>query len=119
MHAPSAAEQDYLKQIYRLQEETGRATTQELATRLGVDPRTDARRMREPAPRHRDPDDLRGVVRMRERERYRPADTPEAAELDDHELVLDPDDPPQALLVSGNHPVTLHFAASCPFEPPS
>ena len=33
---PSAAEQDYLKQIYRLQEETGRATTQELATRLGV-----------------------------------------------------------------------------------
>jgi DtxR family Mn-dependent transcriptional regulator len=37
-HAPSAAEQDYLKQIYRLQEETGRATTQELATRLGVKP---------------------------------------------------------------------------------
>ena len=36
--APSAAEQDYLKQIYRLQEETGRATTQELATRLGVKP---------------------------------------------------------------------------------
>src|ERR687883_368017 len=35
-YAPSAAEQDYLKQIYRLQEETGRATTQELATRLGV-----------------------------------------------------------------------------------
>src|SRR5438067_10339402 len=38
MHTPSAAEQDYLKQIYRLQEETGRATTQELATRLGVKP---------------------------------------------------------------------------------
>jgi DtxR family Mn-dependent transcriptional regulator len=37
-HAPSAAEQDYLKQIYRLQEESGRATTQELATRLGVKP---------------------------------------------------------------------------------
>jgi DtxR family transcriptional regulator, Mn-dependent transcriptional regulator len=37
-HAPSAAEQDYLKQIYCLQEETGRATTQELATRLGVKP---------------------------------------------------------------------------------
>src|ERR671935_1526883 len=37
-HAPSAAEQDYLKHIYRLQEETGRATTQELATRLGVKP---------------------------------------------------------------------------------
>ena len=37
-HGPSAAEQDYLKQIYRLQEETGRATTQELATRLGVKP---------------------------------------------------------------------------------
>ncbi len=34
--APSAAEQDYIKQIYRLQEEGGRATTQELATRLGV-----------------------------------------------------------------------------------
>src|SRR5919199_4651015 len=37
-HTPSAAEQDYLKHIYRLQEETGRATTQELATRLGVKP---------------------------------------------------------------------------------
>src|SRR5918911_390147 len=37
-HAPSAAEQDYLKQIYHLQEETGRATTQQLATRLGVKP---------------------------------------------------------------------------------
>jgi DtxR family transcriptional regulator, Mn-dependent transcriptional regulator len=37
-HGPSAAEQDYLKHIYRLQEETGRATTQELATRLGVKP---------------------------------------------------------------------------------
>jgi DtxR family Mn-dependent transcriptional regulator len=37
-HTPSAAEQDYLKQIYRLQEETRRATTQELATRLGVKP---------------------------------------------------------------------------------
>lgn len=38
MHAPSAAEQDYLKQIYRLREETGRATTQKLAARLGVKP---------------------------------------------------------------------------------
>src|SRR5919201_4634733 len=37
-HAPSAAEQDYLKQISHLQEETGRATTQQLATRLGVKP---------------------------------------------------------------------------------
>src|SRR2546421_10304529 len=36
--APTAAEQEYLKQIYCLQEETGRATTQELATRLGVKP---------------------------------------------------------------------------------
>jgi DtxR family transcriptional regulator, Mn-dependent transcriptional regulator len=34
--APSAAEQDYLKQIYRLHEETGGATTQDLADRLGV-----------------------------------------------------------------------------------
>ncbi len=33
---PSVAEQDYLKQIYRLHEDTGRATTQDLATRLGV-----------------------------------------------------------------------------------
>jgi DtxR family transcriptional regulator, Mn-dependent transcriptional regulator len=33
---PSAAEQDYLKQIYRLLEETGHATTQDLADRLGV-----------------------------------------------------------------------------------
>ncbi len=38
VRAPSAAEQDYLKQIYRLWEETGRATTQELAARLGVKP---------------------------------------------------------------------------------
>ncbi len=36
--APSAAEQDYLKQIYQLHEETGQATTQDLATRLGVKP---------------------------------------------------------------------------------
>ncbi len=36
--APSAAEQDYLKQIYCLHEEGGRATTQELADRLGVKP---------------------------------------------------------------------------------
>lgn len=35
---PSAAEQDYLKQIYLQQEETGRATTQLLAERLGVKP---------------------------------------------------------------------------------
>ena len=35
---PSTAEQDYLKQIYRLQEATGRATTQELAACLGVKP---------------------------------------------------------------------------------
>jgi DtxR family Mn-dependent transcriptional regulator len=34
----SAAEQDYLKQIYLLQEDTGRATTQTLAERLGVKP---------------------------------------------------------------------------------
>jgi DtxR family Mn-dependent transcriptional regulator len=33
---PSAAEQDYLKQIYRLHEETGHATTQDIAERLGV-----------------------------------------------------------------------------------
>jgi hypothetical protein len=64
--------------------------------------------MREPAPRHGDPDDLRGVVWMSEREWYRPADTPEAAEFDNYELVLDSDDPPQALLVSGNHPITIH-----------
>jgi len=36
--APSAAEQDYLKQIYLQQEESGRATTHELAERLGVKP---------------------------------------------------------------------------------
>lgn len=36
VQAPSAAEQDYLKQIYRLHEETGHATTQDLADRLGV-----------------------------------------------------------------------------------
>ncbi len=35
---PSAAEQDYLKQIYCLHEEGGRATTQALADRLGVKP---------------------------------------------------------------------------------
>jgi len=35
---PSAAEQDYLKQIYLQQEESGRATTQLLAERLGVKP---------------------------------------------------------------------------------
>src|SRR5438270_3485574 len=34
----SAAEQDYLKQIYLLQEVMGRATTQMLADRLGVKP---------------------------------------------------------------------------------
>lgn len=34
----SAAEQDYLKQIYLLQEDMGRATTQMLAERLGVKP---------------------------------------------------------------------------------
>lgn len=34
----TAAEQDYLKQIYLLQEESGRATTQMLAERLGVKP---------------------------------------------------------------------------------
>jgi DtxR family Mn-dependent transcriptional regulator len=34
----SKAEQDYLKQIYLQQEETGRATTQLLADRLGVKP---------------------------------------------------------------------------------
>jgi DtxR family Mn-dependent transcriptional regulator len=37
-HPPSPAEQDYLKQIYLQQEETGRASTQDLATRLGVKP---------------------------------------------------------------------------------
>jgi DtxR family transcriptional regulator, Mn-dependent transcriptional regulator len=37
--APNSAEQqDYLKQIYLLQEDTGRATTQMLADRLGVKP---------------------------------------------------------------------------------
>src|SRR5919199_3388226 len=34
----SAAEQNYLKAIYQLQQETGRATTQALAVRLGVKP---------------------------------------------------------------------------------
>jgi DtxR family Mn-dependent transcriptional regulator len=38
VNIPSAAEQDYLKQIYLQQEESGRATTQELADRLGVKP---------------------------------------------------------------------------------
>jgi DtxR family Mn-dependent transcriptional regulator len=37
-HTPSTAEQDYLKQIYLLQEEQGLATTQALAERLGVRP---------------------------------------------------------------------------------
>jgi DtxR family Mn-dependent transcriptional regulator len=36
--APSSAEQDYLKQIYLQHEETGHATTQDLAARLGVKP---------------------------------------------------------------------------------
>src|ERR1039457_1918085 len=35
---PSAAEQDYLKEIYLLHEDSGRATTQMLADRLGVKP---------------------------------------------------------------------------------
>lgn len=35
-HDLSSAEQDYLKNIYTLQREAGRATTQALATRLGV-----------------------------------------------------------------------------------
>ncbi|HEX8918364.1 MAG TPA: metal-dependent transcriptional regulator [Chloroflexota bacterium] len=38
MAPASAAEQDYLKQIYLLQEDMGRATTQMLADRLGVKP---------------------------------------------------------------------------------
>jgi DtxR family Mn-dependent transcriptional regulator len=38
MTPASAAEQDYLKQIYLLQEDMGRATTQMLADRLGVKP---------------------------------------------------------------------------------
>jgi DtxR family Mn-dependent transcriptional regulator len=38
MMAASAAEQDYLKEIYLLQEDAGRATTQMLAERLGVKP---------------------------------------------------------------------------------
>jgi DtxR family Mn-dependent transcriptional regulator len=38
MTPASAAEQDYLKQIYLLQEDMGRATTQMLAERLGVKP---------------------------------------------------------------------------------
>jgi DtxR family Mn-dependent transcriptional regulator len=38
MDSASAAEQDYLKQIYLLQEDAGRATTQMLADRLGVKP---------------------------------------------------------------------------------
>ncbi len=38
MSPQSAAEQDYLKQIYLLQEDTGHATTQMLADRLGVKP---------------------------------------------------------------------------------
>jgi DtxR family transcriptional regulator, Mn-dependent transcriptional regulator len=36
LNAPSTAEQDYLKQIYLLHEESGRVTTQQLAGRLGV-----------------------------------------------------------------------------------
>ncbi|GAC1402353.1 MAG: metal-dependent transcriptional regulator [Chloroflexota bacterium] len=35
-HAETVARQDYLKQIYLQQQETGRATTQALAARLGV-----------------------------------------------------------------------------------
>jgi DtxR family Mn-dependent transcriptional regulator len=38
MSITSIAEQDYLKQIYLLQEDMGRATTQMLADRLGVKP---------------------------------------------------------------------------------
>lgn len=38
MPSASAAEQDYLRQIYLQQEETGRATTHELADRLSVKP---------------------------------------------------------------------------------
>jgi DtxR family Mn-dependent transcriptional regulator len=38
VQAQSAAEQDYLKQIYLLQQEQGLATTQALAERLGVRP---------------------------------------------------------------------------------
>ena len=38
MESPSAAEQDYLREIYLLQEDAGRATTQMLAERLGVKP---------------------------------------------------------------------------------
>ncbi|HEX6507834.1 MAG TPA: metal-dependent transcriptional regulator [Chloroflexota bacterium] len=38
MPVTSAAEQDYLKQIYLLHEDAGRATTQMLAERLGVKP---------------------------------------------------------------------------------
>ena len=38
VRTPSTAEQDYLKQIYLQQEEYGRATTQDLAARLGVKP---------------------------------------------------------------------------------
>lgn len=38
MAPQSVAEQDYLKQIYLLQEDEGRATTQMLADRLGVKP---------------------------------------------------------------------------------
>jgi DtxR family Mn-dependent transcriptional regulator len=38
MVSPTAAEQDYLREIYLLQEDCGRATTQTLADRLGVKP---------------------------------------------------------------------------------
>jgi DtxR family transcriptional regulator, Mn-dependent transcriptional regulator len=38
MPSASAAEQDYLKEIYLLQQDAGRATTQMLAERLGVKP---------------------------------------------------------------------------------
>ena len=38
MSKTSAAEQDYLKEIYLLQQDSGRATTQMLADRLGVKP---------------------------------------------------------------------------------
>ncbi len=36
--APSAAEQDYLKHIFALEQDVGRATTQALAVRMGVKP---------------------------------------------------------------------------------
>lgn len=38
VQAPSAAEQDYLKHIFSLEQDVGRATTQALAMRMGVKP---------------------------------------------------------------------------------